>query len=119
MFVRPSILAAAAVTAGLLAIGAVATPAMAQDAPSVTVSYADLNLASPLGREILDRRIAGAASQLCGTARSVELTWAAAVNDCREATIAATQPQRDAAVGLRGTVQVSLNQALRVSRAAN
>ena len=119
MFVRPSILAAAALTAGLLTIGAVATPAMAQDAPSMTVSYADLNLANPLGREILDRRISNAASQLCGAARSVELRWAAAVADCQQATIDATQPQRDAAVGMRGTVQVSLNQALRVSRAAN
>ena len=120
MFVRPSILAAAAFTAGLLSLGAVAAPAFAQEASSITVTYADLNLASPLGRTILDRRIAGAASQLCGTARDIDLNQSAAVDECRQATIDSAQSQRDAAVGLRGTVQVSdASKVMRVSRAAN
>ena len=119
MFVRSSILAAAAVSAGLLSLVA-AAPATAQDASSIAVGYADLNLASPLGRNILDRRIANAASQLCGTARQVDLNATAAVDECREATIEGVQPQRDAAVGLRGTVQVSdASKFMRVSRAAN
>ena len=120
MFVRPSILAAAAVMAGVISLGAVAAPAMAQEAPSIAVSYADLNLASPLGRTILDRRIANAASQLCGTAREIDLNQSAAVDTCREATIDSVQSQRDTAIGLRGTVQVSdASKVMRVSRAAN
>lgn len=117
MFVRSSVLAAAALTAGLLTFAA---PAFAQETPSVAVSYADLNLASPLGRTILDRRIANAASQLCGTASQVDLNATAAVDTCLSATIDSVQPQRDAALGLRGTVQVSdASKVMRVSRAAN
>ena len=117
MFVRPSILAAAALVAGLN-IALAAAPAIAQAPAGIAVSFADLNLASVAGRDILDRRIAGAAEQLCGQARAVELSWAAAVETCRAETIALTQPQRNAAVGLRGTVQVSQAN-LRVNRAAN
>ena len=119
MFVRPSILAAAALTAGLVTLGVAAAPAAAQPIPSVLVSYADLNLASTAGREILDRRIANAAGQLCGAFSPVELNWAEAVRECRALTIADTQPQRDAALR-HGTVQVSsADRAVRVSRAAN
>ena len=118
MFVRPSILAAA-LAAGIVTLGVAASPAAAQSTSSVLVSYADLNLASTAGREILDRRIANAAGQLCGAYTAVDLTWAAAVLDCREQTIADTQPQRDAALR-HGTVQVSsADRAVRVSRAAN
>ena len=117
MFIRPSILAAAALVASLN-IGLVAAPAFAQAPAGITVSFADLNLSSVAGRDILDRRIAGAAEQLCGQYRAVELGWAAAVENCRAETIALTQPQRNAAMGLRGTVQVSQAN-LRVNRAAN
>ena len=118
MFVRSSVLAAAAVAALALNLATVA-PALAQSAPSVAVTYQDLNLASAAGREILDRRIANAAGQLCGAYTAVELTWAAAVLECREQTIADTQPQRDAALR-HGTVQISsADRAVRVSRAAN
>jgi UrcA family protein len=118
MILRPSILAAAALAAGLLTLGVAASPAMAQEI-SVRVSYADLNLASDSGREILDRRIANAADQLCGAFSPLELTWAAAVRACQAETIALTQPQRDAALR-HGTVQISsADRAVRVSRAAN
>ena len=119
MFVRSIVLAAAAVAATLLTFGA-AVPAIAQPAEGILVSYADLNLRNEAGRETLDRRIAGAAAQLCGSFRSNELRWAAAVQACRAETIALTEPQRNAAVGLQGTVQVSeAAPAVRVSRAAN
>ena len=119
MFVRPLILAAAAVTAGLLSLSAASVPAFAQESRSIAVSYADLNLASADGRDVLDQRIASAASQLCGPSDGRDLVWARAVEACQQATIGAVQPQRDAAIGLRGTVQVSFNQALQVSRAVN
>ena len=119
MFVRSSVLAAAAVAATLLTFGA-AVPAVAQPAPAVEVSYGDLDLRVDAGRDVLDRRIADAAAQLCGSFRPVELTWAAAVLACRTETIALTQPQRNAAIGRRGTVEVAQSASiLRVSRAAN
>ena len=120
MFVRPSILAAASLVAGLITAGLAAAPAVAQAPAGIAVSYADLNLGSAAGREALDGRIAGAAAQLCGFARPVELGWAAAVATCRAETIALTQPQRNAAIGLSGTVRVGqADQIVRVNRAAN
>lgn len=117
MFVRAPILAAAAIAALAANVAAVA-PALAQDASTIEVSYGDLNLASGFGREILDRRIANAAEQLCGEARKVELTLFAAVQACRSETVAAAQPQRDAAVRY-GTVQIASAPVVRVSRGAN
>ena len=46
---------AAAFALGTTAVAAV--PASAQQAPTVTVSFADLNLSSERGTEIFDRRI--------------------------------------------------------------
>jgi UrcA family protein len=118
MSIRTPILAAAAVVAMIANLAAV-TPALSQPLESVELSYQDLNLASAAGRNVLDRRIAGAAAQLCGQARAIELSWNAAVQTCRTETIALTQPQRDAAVRY-GTVQIaSSDQIVRVSRAAN
>ena len=120
MFVRPTILAAAVLVAGALNFGIAAAPALAQLPAGIAVSYADLNLASQSGRAALDARIAGAAERLCGFARPVELSWAADVAECQAETIALTQPQRNAAVGLSGTVRVSqAGQTVRVNRAAN
>ena len=68
----------------------------------------------------LDRRIADAAGSSAAATAPAELGWAAAVRACQSETIADTQPQRDAAIGLRGTVRVSsADRVLRVSRAAN
>ena len=113
MSVRSTILAAAALVAGI------AAPAFAQSPEFIEVSYGDLNLTSDAGRQVLDSRIAGAAEQLCGQARSIELTWNAAVQTCRSETIAQTRPQRDAALRY-GTVEIAqAAPAVRVSRAAN
>ena len=116
MSVRSSILAAAA----LAACTAVATPALAQPAPSIAVSYADLDLTDNSSRVTLDRRIANAAEQLCGWYQPTDLTLGHAVRVCQSATIALAQPQRDAAVGVRGEVQVSsADRFIRVNRAVN
>jgi len=120
MFVRSTSLASAAVAAGLLTLGLAASPAVAQPVETVLVSYADLDLASQIGRQRLDRRIAYAAEQVCGSFSPIELRWAAAVRSCQFETIADVAPQRDAAIGLHGTVRVSsADRVLRVSRAAN
>jgi UrcA family protein len=119
MSVRSTILAAAVAAATMLQLGVAAGPAAAQTADSIIVSYADLNLAGRAGRDALDRRIANAATQLCGAYSPTQLGWAAAVQACQAETIALTQPQRDAAVSLRGTVRISsASNTLSVSRAA-
>jgi UrcA family protein len=54
-----------------LAFSAVATPVLAAEAPnpvetvSVVVDYADLDIASPAGSAVLDKRIEAAASAVC------------------------------------------------------
>ena len=53
---------AAAIAAALVS----AVPAAADEAKSVEVSYADLNLSSATGRDALDRRIARVANRICG-----------------------------------------------------
>ena len=117
MFVRSTVLAAAAMAASLATLAA---PAAAQNAEGILVHYGDLDLTGATGRQALDRRIAGAAAELCGSFRAVELNWANEVRACRAETIALTQPQRNAAVGRSGSVEVAnAATSLRVSRAAN
>ena len=125
MSVRTNFLAVAAVAASLANIGVAASPALAQEQETLVVSYADLNLANQAGRAALDRRIAQAASQLCGQFNPVALSEAELGRACIADTIESVQPQRDAAVSERfGTVQISQSAvggggSLRVSRAAN
>lgn len=58
-------LAAAAVTAGAVALAVPAQAAPAED--SVTISLAGLNLADPANAARIDRRIRNAARQVCGS----------------------------------------------------
>jgi len=77
-----TILPLAAVAAALLA-----APAFSQgpaSAPEVrVVSYADLDLASDAGRRQLDRRIAAAVADACGTASDADLHGKNLVGRCR------------------------------------
>lgn len=56
-----------ALTAASIALVATATPAIAgpMDVPTQKVSYADLDLTSPEGQAVLDRRIDAAARKVC------------------------------------------------------
>jgi len=61
---------AALILSGLTALpaGAAAQPSGANpqgDPPTITVSYSDLNLATPAGRDALDGRVRRAAETLC------------------------------------------------------
>ena len=112
MFVRPSVLAVAAVAAGLATASLAAAPA-AEEVSSVEVQYQDLNLDHSAGQAALDRRIAYAARQVCGDYMPIELKWRELSRSCQREVIAAAAPQRDAAVGGQRYA------ALRVSRAAN
>jgi len=87
-------LAALAVASLLL----VPTASQAEEPISVRVSYADLNLAGDLGRSQLQRRIAFAATTVCGRSDPLNLEFTRAVAECRTETIADVQPQFLAAV---------------------
>ena len=52
-------------TVAALGFIASAATAAAQDLPSVTVAYDDINLATPAGQKRLDRRIESAAREVC------------------------------------------------------
>jgi UrcA family protein len=96
--------------AALLAAGALVAPTVSEAAESnsVRVSYADLNLASDLGQNMLQRRITGAARVVCVIEDSKELALASATNECRKDAVASAQLAYEAAVAAarRGTVTV-------------
>ncbi|MEM8697444.1 MAG: UrcA family protein [Pseudomonadota bacterium] len=74
-----------------LFIGAVAQPAVAQTAPAVpasqTVHYADLNLANPADRNVLERRLRAAAREVCGTGFSFDPRSQNAARECQDRTL--------------------------------
>jgi len=84
------------------------TVSQAAEPNSIRVSYADLNLASDHGRQVLQRRIAFGAQLVCEIEDSRELALAAATNACRGNAIASAEPQYEAAVNAarRGVVEI-------------
>lgn len=87
----------------LISASAFITPTVAQ-APEVRiVKVADLDLGTAAGRKALDRRIARAAIDLCGTASDADLAGANEVRACRDDAVAEAQAQveRRLAVGRR------------------
>ena len=87
----------------LLLSALIATPALAQSAPAetrITVRTADLDLASQAGQRILDRRLAQAVAEACGTASVVDLAGSNAVDRCRDETSAAIAADRERLVRL-------------------
>ena len=94
------------------------TVGQAQDAKSVTVSYADLDLATQNGEYRLGRRIAFAAETVCDLGEvKYQLQFAQATKNCRMDTVAGVQPAYLAAINgaRRGTVTVGGAAALVVS----
>jgi UrcA family protein len=108
-----------AIAAVLLATALVTpTVSLAQDVPSASVSYADLNLANAKGRATLQSRIKSAAAGLCDVGASLhELELAEFARTCRQSAIANAQPAYDAAVAAarRGTVTVLASTAISVT----
>lgn len=86
--------------AALAAATALVVPTVSQAAErtSVRVSYADLNLATPVGLQKLQRRISFAAELVCDTTDPLNLGFARVVADCRSGAIADAQPAYAAAV---------------------
>ena len=82
------------IASALLTTGAIkAAPALAEPvaSPEVNVSVvqtADLDLSTQAGREALDRRLAHAASDVCGTASESDLVGKNRVIACRHSVLA-------------------------------
>ena len=100
--------ASALITAGALK----AAPALAEtpsDNVETYVSYvktSDLDLASERGQRSLDRRVAQAAREVCGTASDIDLVGQNKARECREDAVAKANAERDAvlAAAKRGAV---------------
>lgn len=87
-----------------------AAPALAETVPSVVVSYQDLNLATPEGRQALEARIAVAVDTVCDRPHRVSVTAGHAWAECRELAAADAQKQAGqviAAAEAEQTVQVA------------
>ena len=78
------------------------TPALAQDAPVVHVSYADLDLASVAGAKTFERRVAGAVVEVCGDPDRGDLPLVAEMTRCRMTARAGVREQVQRAYALRG-----------------
>ena len=120
MSLRSIALAALACAAATVSMTA-ATPASAADilvtpdVVAVSVSYADLNLASAAGRAQLDRRIANAARDICGSYQPLDLRMFSLTRACRADAIASARIPTNVASN-DGALRMTGH---RVSRAAN
>ncbi len=66
----------------------------------ITVSYADLNLASEAGKHMLNTRLKSAARAVCGPEGTISLRENQKAEECSQAILRAAQPQ--VALALRG-----------------
>ena len=109
--------AAATLTSLVPAPAAAADIVIAPETITVSVSYADLNLASAEGRAQLDRRIAGAARSICGSFFPADLEMASLVRTCRVDAIASAR--LPAAYASNAGARDLTVTGIRMSRAAN
>ena len=102
---RPIIAFASALAAATVIVP---TVSHATEPSSVRVSYADLDLASDPGRQILEHRIVRAARIVCIYDDGRDLDLTTETNACRTDAIASAQPAYTAAVNAarRGSVTV-------------
>lgn len=93
------------------------TVGQAQELASATVSYADLQLASPAGQTVLMRRINHAAEDVCEVGISREYGRVHAAELCRVGAVADARPAYFAAIesATHGTVTVLDSSALIVT----
>ena len=93
---NPALIAAAALAFAAALV--VPTVSQAAELDSVTVSYADLNLASVTGATVLQRRISFAAQVVCGNEGTRQYDLVRARTVCRDGAIQGAQPAFEAAL---------------------
>jgi UrcA family protein len=79
--------------AALYPASASAASIVVEAAPSVKVSFADLDIGAETGRETLSRRIAVAAKQVCGTPSERNLKFIMANTQCRKEAVSSANLQ--------------------------
>ncbi|HUE79079.1 MAG TPA: UrcA family protein [Sphingomicrobium sp.] len=106
-----------ALASALITTGAIkAAPALAQEpaAAEINVSLvrtADLDLGTAAGQRKLERRLASAAREVCGTASDVDIEGKNAVRKCRVETLASGRAQRDSLVASNGQAVIAVTAA--------
>jgi UrcA family protein len=100
MFTRP-IFAAALVSL------AAAAPALA-GAPTQSVGFADLNLASTQGRQALDARLVRAAKSVCGVGATTNLNEFIASKSCFQTSVADARSAADEAIARKSGARVEV-----------
>ncbi len=94
----------------ITALALKAAPALAQEAPAgetyvAIVKTADINLGSEAGQRQLDRRLAQAARDVCGTASDTDLKGKNEVRACRDETLSRVQADKQSVLAAgRGAV---------------
>ncbi len=96
--------------AGLAAALLVATPALAADPDQVVVSVGtgDLDLGSTNGAATLDRRLDGAARQICGRMPGRDFMLQRSFSACREEVLAGARAQADTMIAAARSAQTQL-----------
>jgi len=103
---------AIAIASALITAGAIkAAPALAEPSSAETRTYvsyvqtSDLNLSSEGGRRVLDRRLAQAAREVCGTPSGADLAGLNEARACRADAVArATVQSQNVLAAKRGAV---------------
>jgi UrcA family protein len=93
MTLRSIIFSLAAAAAALIPAAATAAPMLVEAPPSVKVSYADLDIGAPAGRQTLDKRIAGAAKRVCVSDHDLNLPMARETRNCISKAVASANRQ--------------------------
>lgn len=86
---------------------ATATPALAEKKVTQIVSFADLDLRTPAGRQTLESRIADAVIAVCGETRMRSAWETKAVEKCRVAATADAKGQVEARIASLPPVSVA------------
>jgi UrcA family protein len=88
---------------------AAAAPAFAADTTSRSVGFSDLNLATSIGRDVLDTRLERASRAVCGVGQSRELKQVMHASKCYRGSIAAARSAAETAIAKRAgaTVEVA------------
>ena len=100
-----SLLFSLVAAAALYPSSASADPIVVEAAPTVSVSFADLDITTEAGRETLYKRIAGAAKKVCGTRPAQDLKLIMSNAQCRKEALSSAnlQVQRLLTTRLAGT----------------
>jgi len=84
-----------------------AAPAMAEVAPSVVVSYKDLNLATPEGRQELETRISAAVNTVCARPTRSSVRAGQQWVECRKVAENEAFSQADQVLAMNDSIQVA------------